>query len=127
MVRCADNSFYAGITNNPEVRLAQHNLGTDPGCYTFTRRPVELVHASDFHEVDDALRWEKQLKGWSRAKKRALIANDWGGRFAQDDTSSEVSIAVSVSATSSSPWAVETNMTSFCDGGKRMPRSSIAR
>jgi putative endonuclease len=77
MVRCADGSFYVGITNSPEVRLAQHTLGTDPECYTFTRRPVELVHASDFHEVTDAIRWEKQLKKWSRAKKEALIAGDW--------------------------------------------------
>ena len=77
MVRCSDESFYVGITNNPEIRLAQHNLGIDPGCYTFTRRPVILVHASEFREVTDAISWEKRLKGWSRAKKRALIANDW--------------------------------------------------
>lgn len=78
MVRCSDGSFYVGITNNPKVRLAQHNLGTDARSYTFTRRPVELVHAFEFREVTDAIGWEKQLKGWSRAKKRALIANDWG-------------------------------------------------
>ena len=98
MVRCADGKFYVGITNDPERRVAQHNLGHDPESYTFTRRPVELVHCSDFKEVDDAIRWEKQLKGWSRAKKIALIAGDWTAvvhlsnekksvlRQAQDDT-----------------------------------------
>ena len=100
MVRCADGKFYVGISNDPERRIAQHNLGHDPESYTFTRRPVELVHCSDFKEVDDAIRWEKQLKGWSRAKKIALIAGDWKTivrlsnekksvlRQAQDDTAS---------------------------------------
>jgi len=77
MVRCSDGSFYVGITNNAEQRVAQHNYGNDPECYTFTRRPVALVHVSQFREVWDAIRWEKQLKGWSRAKKQALAAGDW--------------------------------------------------
>jgi len=77
MVRCSDDSFYVGLTNNAELRVAQHNYGIDPKCYTFTRRPVVLVHLSEFGEVWDAIRWEKQLKGWSRAKKRALAADDW--------------------------------------------------
>jgi putative endonuclease len=77
MLRCADNSFYVGVTSDPDRRIAQHSLGVDPKCYTFERRPIELVHVSDFREVTDAIAWEKQLKGWSRAKKRALIAADW--------------------------------------------------
>jgi putative endonuclease len=77
MVLCADHSFYTGITNNAEYRVNQHNYGEDPGCYTFKRRPVTLVHVSDFSNVDDAIRWEKQLKGWSRAKKKALAAGNW--------------------------------------------------
>jgi putative endonuclease len=77
MVRCSDRSFYVGITNNPDYRLAQHNLGIDSKSYTFSRRPVELVHSSEFRQVDDAIRWEKQLKGWSRAKKQALARDDW--------------------------------------------------
>jgi len=77
MVRCSDGSFYVGITNNIEYRLGQHNFGHDPESYTFTRRPVELVYLSEFGEVIDAIQWEKHLKGWSRAKKTALIANDW--------------------------------------------------
>jgi putative endonuclease len=77
MLLCSDRSFYVGITNNADVRVAQHNLGTDRRSYTFTRRPVTLVHVSDFRDVNEAIRWEKQLKGWSRAKKLALIASDW--------------------------------------------------
>jgi putative endonuclease len=77
MLRCADGSFYVGITNDLEFRVGQHQFGIDPDCYTVTRRPVELVHSADFCNVDDAIAWEKQLKGWSRAKKVALIENDW--------------------------------------------------
>ena len=77
MVRCSDGSFYVGITNDAERRVGEHNYGLDPRCYTFTRRPVELVHASEFHWIHEAISWEKQLKGWSRAKKLALIEKDW--------------------------------------------------
>ncbi len=77
MLLCADGSFYVGITSDLETRVGQHQFGFDPSCYTFSRRPVKLVHSSDFRNVDDAIAWEKQLKGWSRAKKSALVANDW--------------------------------------------------
>jgi putative endonuclease len=68
---------YVGITNDLELRVAQHDFGIDRGCYTFSHRPLKLVHSSHFQNVDDAIAWEKQLKGWSRAKKVALIASDW--------------------------------------------------
>jgi putative endonuclease len=74
---CADRSFYTGITSDPDTRLAQHQMGHDPRCYTFKRRPVTLVHASDFANVDEAIAWEKQLKGWSRAKKVAFISGNF--------------------------------------------------
>jgi putative endonuclease len=77
MLLCADGSFYVGVTNNVELRVGQHEFGIDRNCYTFTRRPVQLVHASDFHDVIDAISWEKQLKRWSRAKKAALAERDW--------------------------------------------------
>jgi putative endonuclease len=77
MLLCADRSFYVGITNDPEVRLAQHQIGHDPNCYTFKRRPVKLVHCSDFYDVREAIAWEKHLKGWSRAKKVAFISKNW--------------------------------------------------
>jgi putative endonuclease len=77
MLRCSDDSFYVGITNNLELRVEQHRFGIDPRCYTFRRRPLSLVHSSDFGNVRDAIAWEKQLKGWSRVKKMALMRNDW--------------------------------------------------
>ncbi len=77
MLLCADESFYVGITNDLQLRLGQHEFGTDRRSYTFSRRPVALVHASDFHDVNQAIAWEKHLKGWSRSKKKALIADQW--------------------------------------------------
>jgi putative endonuclease len=77
MLSCADESFYVGVTNDVERRLGQHQDGRDSNCYTYTRRPVQLVYCSDFRDVEQAIRWEKQLKGWSRAKKTALINGDW--------------------------------------------------
>ena len=77
MLRCADGSFYVGITSNLEQRLGQHQFGLDERCYTFKRRPLECVHVSDFANFDDAVRWEKHLKGWCRAKKLAFINSEW--------------------------------------------------
>lgn len=77
MLLCADGSFYVGITSSPDCRIAQHNLGIDRKSYTFTRRPVRLVHMSEFRYVHDAIHWEKHFKGWSHAKKQALAENDW--------------------------------------------------
>lgn len=77
MVRCSDDSFYVGVTSDLEKRIGEHNFGWDPESYTHERRPVNLVFAEDFIRVEDAIRFEKQLKGWSRAKKIALIKGDW--------------------------------------------------
>jgi putative endonuclease len=79
MLLCSDGRFYVGITNDVARRTAEHNLGVIEDCYTFGRRPVRLVHSSGFSNVFDAIRWEKQLKGWSRAKKCALVRDDWPG------------------------------------------------
>jgi len=78
MLQCADDSFYVGITSKLEERLGQHDYGWDERCYTFKRRPLRCVHISEFATFDDAVAWEKHLKGWSRAKKRALVNGDWG-------------------------------------------------
>ena len=70
---CSDRRYYTGITNNLARRMLEHEEGIDPTCYTFKRRPVELVYNHSFREVTDAIRAEKQIKGWSRRKKEALI------------------------------------------------------
>ncbi|MBV9647171.1 MAG: GIY-YIG nuclease family protein [Candidatus Eremiobacteraeota bacterium] len=77
MILCADGSYYVGITNNVDRRVWEHGAGIDPGCYTYERRPVRLVYCAGFRDVIDAIAWEKHVKGWSRAKKRALANDDW--------------------------------------------------
>ena len=78
MVRCADNSYYIGSATGDDLqpRIDQHNSGAFPG-YTFRRRPVVLVWSERFDRITDGIAVERQIKGWSRAKKEALIQNDW--------------------------------------------------
>ena len=79
ILKCADGSYYTGVTNNFEKRLAEHNFGIDTKSYTFSRRPVELVYVDSFQNFEMAIAWEKQVKGWSRKKKEALIKQNWEG------------------------------------------------
>jgi tRNA/rRNA methyltransferase len=76
VVRCADDSYYTGHTDNLERRIGQHNLGEISG-YTQTRRPVTLMWCQDFGSRQEALAAEFQVKGWSRRKKEALAREDW--------------------------------------------------
>jgi putative endonuclease len=76
ILRCADNSYYIGSTRTSlEERIAQHDH-RHFGGYTAKRRPLTLVWSQDFDRITDAIAAERQLKGWSRAKKEALIAGD---------------------------------------------------
>ncbi|WPR71625.1 GIY-YIG nuclease family protein [Flavobacterium sp. NG2] len=77
ILKCADDSFYTGITNDLERRLYEHNVGFNKDSYTFKRRPVELVWYEMFTEPTQAIMIEKKIKGWSRRKKQALIDEDW--------------------------------------------------
>ena len=76
MLRCADGSYYTGHTDNVEARLAAHDQGQISG-YTQTRRPVRLVFVEGVASRQVAFERERQIKGWSRAKKQALIKQDW--------------------------------------------------
>jgi len=78
MLRCSDDSFYVGSAtgNDLDRRIAEHQTGAFPG-YTYPRRPVELVWSEHFDRIVDAIAVERKLKGWSRAKKQALIRGDW--------------------------------------------------
>jgi putative endonuclease len=76
MVRCADGSYYTGHTEELETRLNQHQTGAFAG-YTATRRPVGLVFAQECATREEALGAERQLKGWSRKKKEAMVHGDW--------------------------------------------------
>jgi putative endonuclease len=72
ILKCSDDSYYAGITNNLEKRINEHQSGMIRG-YTSSRLPIRLVFSERFTDVNQAIRLEKQLKGWSRKKKEALI------------------------------------------------------
>ncbi len=76
ILRCTDGSYYAGHTDNLEKRLAAHQSGEIQG-YTYSRRPVHLVFTQEFPSREDAFLRERQIKGWSRRKKEALISGDW--------------------------------------------------
>jgi len=77
MLRCGDGSFYVGHTDELERRVAEHQAGAIPGAYTHDRRPVELVWTQETYSREEALGAEQRIKGWSRAKKEALIEGDW--------------------------------------------------
>ncbi len=72
ILKCADCSYYIGSTENLIRRMNEHIRGIFKG-YTSTRLPIELVYSQYFDEINDAIKVEKQLKGWSRKKKEALI------------------------------------------------------
>jgi len=73
---CADGSYYTGRSTDLERRVSEHNLGLG-GDYTKRRRPVRLVWSSGFATEEEAYIAERQIKGWTRAKKEALIRGDF--------------------------------------------------
>ena len=77
MLKCSDGSYYTGVTSNLEQRIFQHETAFCPDCYTASRRPVELVFYAEFTDINLAIEKEKQIKKWSRAKKEALINDDY--------------------------------------------------
>ena len=77
ILKCADSSYYIGVSNSVERRFSEHQEGLNPSCYTFKRRPVELVFIQKFMDINEAITFEKQIKGWSRKKKEALISDNW--------------------------------------------------
>ncbi len=77
ILRCADGSYYVGSARlGLDRRVSEHNQGTYGG-YTSKRLPVALVWAEHFADITDAIAAERQIKGWSRAKKEALIEGDY--------------------------------------------------
>jgi len=78
MLRCADDSFYVGSATGDDLwkRITEHQTGAYRG-YTSKRLPLQLVWSEHFERIVDAIAAERQIKGWSRAKKQALIKSDW--------------------------------------------------
>jgi putative endonuclease len=73
ILRCADGSYYTGSTIDLERRLAEHQAGAGAD-HTRTHLPVELVYCEECQSIKDAFRREKQVQGWTRRKKEALIS-----------------------------------------------------
>ncbi|NOX90807.1 MAG: GIY-YIG nuclease family protein [Calditrichaeota bacterium] len=72
ILKCADGSYYTGSTKDLRKRLLQHQSG-EGANYTKKRLPVELVYYEEYDQIDQAFYREKQVQGWSRKKKEALI------------------------------------------------------
>jgi len=77
ILKCSDNSYYTGITSNLTQRIISHKTGKHVDSYTYNRRPLQLVYYAEFTNINLAIQSEKQIKKWSRAKKEALITNEF--------------------------------------------------
>ncbi|MBY0478895.1 MAG: GIY-YIG nuclease family protein [Chitinophagaceae bacterium] len=77
IIECKDGSFYTGLTNDLIRRFNEHCDGMYPSCYTFKRRPLLLKYYETIPFLLEATQRELQLKGWSRAKKIALVENNF--------------------------------------------------
>lgn len=75
ILECSDGSYYTGSTTELDVRIVKHDQGFYDG-YTAARRPVLLKWSADFLSIEQAIDVEHQIKGWSRAKKEALMRGD---------------------------------------------------
>ncbi len=76
ILECSDTTYYVGSTKNLKLRLSQHQTG-EGAIYTKTRLPVKLVYFEEFNRIDTAFYREKQVQGWSRKKREALIYGDY--------------------------------------------------
>lgn len=77
ILKCSDNTYYTGITSNLTKRTTEHQSGKHPNSYTYKRRPISLEFYAEFTNIELAIQTEKQIKKWSRAKKEALIKNEF--------------------------------------------------
>ncbi len=77
ILQCSDNSYYTGVTRNVEKRVYEHQEGLIKSSYTHSRRSVKLVYTEGSSKSLDAIEREKQIKGWSRKKKEALISGNF--------------------------------------------------
>lgn len=76
ILKCSDESYYTGVTNDLERRINEHQTGFIKG-YSSSRLPVRLVYSERFSDVNQAIKVEKQIKGWNRKKKEALITGNF--------------------------------------------------
>lgn len=76
ILQCSDGSYYTGSTNDLELRIRQHQNG-EGAFFTSKHLPVKLVFYEEFGSVETAFEREKQIQGWSRKKKEALIEGNF--------------------------------------------------
>ena len=77
ILKCSDKTYYTGITSNLEQRITEHKFGKHIESYTYNRRPIELKFYAEFTDISIAIQTEKQIKKWSKAKKEALINDEF--------------------------------------------------
>jgi putative endonuclease len=77
ILKCADNTFYTGLTSDIDRRFHEHLDGKYKESYTYNRRPLSLEFFAEFTTVQQAITVEKQIKSWSQKKKAALINGDY--------------------------------------------------
>jgi len=76
ILKCRDGAYYTGHTEDVESRVAEHQSGAIKG-FTSSRLPVSLAWCGELPTREESIAMERRIKGWSRAKKEALIAGDW--------------------------------------------------
>ena len=77
ILKCSDGLTYTGITNDISRRFEEHQEGLNRNCFTFKRRPLELIFYQEFNDVNQAIYFEKKIKNWSGKKKIALVNGDF--------------------------------------------------
>jgi putative endonuclease len=77
IIKCSDNLLYTGFTNNITRRFNEHTEGLNKTCFTFKRRPLDLIFYQEFNDVKQAIYFEKRIKKWSAKKKLALANEDF--------------------------------------------------
>lgn len=77
ILECSDGLLYTGMTNDFERRLEEHHMGKNPRSFTFKRRPLKLIYRERFIDVRYCIYYEKKIKKWSAAKKRALANGEF--------------------------------------------------
>ena len=75
ILKCSDDSYYVGVTGDLDQRVDKHNAGAG-AMWTSLLRPVKLVYSEQIESESEALKRERQIRGWTRAKKEALIAGN---------------------------------------------------
>ena len=75
ILRCSNGEYYSGSTNNLELRIEEHHQGKGSN-FSWKYLPVELIYKEEFNSEEEAFKREKQIQGWSRAKKEALMSGD---------------------------------------------------